>query len=238
MSGIQVLSKAQHQSKGWKPQQGYLFAAQDSVAALGAVELTKAALSLPIALVKQEGQFVPVALLGVQSGKNQLVSPEGRWLTGYIPALYRCYPFRLAKLSEAQLALCVYEQSIVDNAPGVAPFFGEDTELSKATAQKRDLAVRLARETQKSIQLFAQLDSYQLIQPWPLTLASKENRFRLEGIYRIDEAALGKLPAEVLQKLMQSGALAIAYCQLLSMQNIQSLVSMVRPSDLPVTSKA
>jgi hypothetical protein len=39
----------------------------------------------------------------------------------------------------------------------------------------------------------------------------------------VDEKALNQLSAEALQALQQSGALQLCYCQLLSMQHLQTL---------------
>jgi len=43
------------------------------------------------------------------------------------------------------------------------------------------------------------------------------------GLFRIDEAALNQLPAEAFMELRDAGALLCAYCQLLSMQHLQTL---------------
>jgi len=45
----------------------------------------------------------------------------------------------------------------------------------------------------------------------------------VEGLFRIDEAALNQLPADAFMELRDSGALVLAYCQLLSMQHLPVL---------------
>ncbi len=45
----------------------------------------------------------------------------------------------------------------------------------------------------------------------------------MEGLFRIDEAALNQLPAEAPIELRNTGALLCAYCQLLSIQHLQTL---------------
>jgi hypothetical protein len=62
-----------------------------------------------------------------------------------------------------------------------------------------------------------------LIQPWPLTVKTDEGEQQVEGIYRIDEAALNTLTAESLAEVRDAGGLTIAFCQLLSMQNLGAM---------------
>ena len=46
---------------------------------------------------------------------------------------------------------------------------------------------------------------------------------QVEGLFRIDEAALNALPADALAEVRDANALALAYCQLLSQQRLQAL---------------
>ncbi len=67
------------------------------------------------------------------------------------------------------------------------------------------------------------MHKHQLIQPWPIKLQTTAGEQAVEGLFRIDEAALNQLPAEALIELRNTGALLCAYCQLLSMQHLQTL---------------
>ena len=80
MPTFQAISSTTHADKRWKRYDSYAFAAHDALAPLVAQELPRAVLHLPIAFVAQDGQFTPVAVLGIQPGQNLFVAPEGRWL--------------------------------------------------------------------------------------------------------------------------------------------------------------
>jgi hypothetical protein len=66
------------------------------------------------------------------------------------------------------------------------------------------------------------LQKHQLIQHWPIKLQTTAGEQAVEGLFRIDETALNQLPAEALLELRNTGALLCAYCQLLSMQHLQT----------------
>ena len=86
------------------------------------------------------------------------------------------------------------------------------------------MASRLATQ-----RICAVLQEHQLIQPWPIRLnqdsgsAGGSQGRNIEGLFRIDEAALNKLDAAALYAVQQAGGLPLIYCQLLSMQHLPSL---------------
>lgn len=67
------------------------------------------------------------------------------------------------------------------------------------------------------------LQRHGLIKPWALKVQSDEGEKLLGGLYQTDEEALNRVPAEALVELRNSGALVLAYCQLISMQHVQVL---------------
>ena len=66
----------------------------------------------------------------------------------------------------------------------------------------------------------AALAEARLIQPWPLTVKHGNQQVAVNGLHRIDEAALNALDGDTFLKLRKSSSLVLAYAQLISMQNI------------------
>jgi SapC len=62
----------------------------------------------------------------------------------------------------------------------------------------------------------AALVDARLIKPWPLTLAVGNQPVKVEGLSRVDEAALNALDDAAFIKLRKASALVIAHGQLLS----------------------
>lgn len=223
MPTFQAISSTTHADKRWKRYDSYAFAAHDALAPLVAQELPRAVLYLPIAFVAQDGQFTPVAVLGIQPGQNLFVAPEGRWLAAYTPAAYRAHPFALANLPDGQQVLAFDTDSgLLTEAEG-EPFFDADGRPSQAVQDILAFLTQVQTNRELTQRICKALDDHQLLQPWPIVVHGDGGERQVEGLYRIDEAALNGLAAEALKALQQAGALPMVYSQLLSMQHLPLL---------------
>lgn len=223
MADFQPINYERHGLKRWQSYSSYTFAAGEAVCALVAQEFPKAALAMPIGFVVDGEGFTPVAVMGLTSGQNLYVAADGRWLSSYIPAPYRGYPFRLGETEQNDQVLCVDEASGLLSDTLGTPFFNEDQSPEKGVLEMLDFFVAVESNRALTRQACAVLNKHQLIQPWVITVQDQENEQQVEGLFRIDEAALNALPAEALAEVRDANALALAYCQLLSMQHLQAL---------------
>lgn len=223
MTQLTVISREQHAAKRWKRYTSYSFAATDTVAPLVAQELPRACLSLPVGFVKVEDRFQLVAVQGLQSGQNLWVAPDGRWLGNYVPAAYRSYPFVLANAGEDRRVLCVREESGLVNETDGEPFFDEDGQAAKPVKDVLAFLEQVSANAQLTARMCRLLDEHGLIQPWSVKLRAEDAERTMQGLFRVDEAALNALPMEALDALHKGGVLPMIYCQLLSMQHLQRL---------------
>lgn len=223
MATRHVVSKERHAHKRWKPYTSYAFAAADAITPLVVQELPKAALAFPVAFALDGDAFVPVAVQGIQSGQNLLVGADGRWLASYVPATYRGYPFTLANTTDDQKVLCILESDDVLSDTEGEPFFDAEGEPATRLLGVIDFLKQVATNREATRRLCAVLQQHDLIQPWPITLKTESGDKTVQGLHRIDEAALNQLPTDVLQAVRDAGALPVAYCQLLSMQHFPKL---------------
>ena len=223
----QAISRERHGEQRWQRPAHYAFAAGDALVPLTAAELPKAVLSLPLAFIEQAGAFVPVAVLGLQPGSNLFVTPDQRWAGNYIPAAFRSYPFRLAPTGDGQQALCIDEASgLVTSgldSPAGERFFDEDGQPAQAVRDMLNFLHQIEQSRLATAAACAALHQHGLIRPWPITVKTDAGEQQVAGLYQTDEAALGQLPGDALHQLAQAGALAVAYCQLLSMQHLPAL---------------
>jgi hypothetical protein len=211
-----------HADRRWQRHSGYAFTAKDAIAPLVVQELQKAILSLPIAFVPQAESYLLVAVLGLADGKNLYFAPDGRWVGGYVPAAFRGYPFALANTEDGQQVLCIDEDSGLIGTEGEA-FFNEDGTPSQAVSDVLNFLSQVGNNRIATQRLCGLLQKHQLFQPWPIKVHGEAGEQIVKGLYRIDEAALNQLPAEAFMELRDSGALVLAYCQLLSMQHLPLL---------------
>lgn len=223
MPPFQAISRTAHATRRWKRYSNYAFAAPDALAPLVAQELPRATMHLPIGFTLQGGAYALVAVLGLEPGHSLFVAPDGRWTGGYVPAVYRGYPFQLAQTPEGQQVLAIDEGcGLVNDSEGEL-FFDPQGKPSKAVQDVLGFLQRIHASRQQTQRMCQALAEHQLFQPWPITVQSAAGERQVEGLYRIDEAALNALSPEAFEAVRQAGALPMVYCQLLSMQHLPLL---------------
>jgi hypothetical protein len=185
-------------------------------------ELAKACMSLPIAFIQQNDVFVLHAVQGLAPGRNLFVV-NGTWVAPYTPAVYRGYPFALAKGEDNQLHLCVDMDSGLVDADGDQPFFDDTGEAAQPVKDALNFLQQIHRNRAVTKRVCAALAAEDLFQPWPLKVQGPEGERTIDGLFRIDEARLNSLEPDALARVQKAGGLPVAYCQLLSMSNIQTL---------------
>ncbi len=228
MPNYHVISRERHGGRRWQRTSGYAFAAQEATVPLVAAELPKAVMSLPLAFTEQADGYVPAAILSLLPGKNLFVSQSGCWAGDYVPAAIRGYPFRLATAEDGRQVLCIDEESgLLTDGPAGERFFAEDGKPDQAVLAVLNFLTQVEQNRQRTATACAALKKHALIQPWPISLKTESGEQSVTGLFRVDEAALNRLPADALLELSQSGALPVAYCQLLSMQHLPLLGQLI-----------
>ena len=89
-------------------------------------EFTAAAPHLPIVFVPGAGAPAACFLVGLRSGRNALVSPEGNWRGDYAPAYLRRYPFVLGEVEGADPLVCIDAAFAPREAPEGEALFTEE----------------------------------------------------------------------------------------------------------------
>jgi hypothetical protein len=226
MAAFKLITPEAFGERRWRRFTDVGFAARDILSTLVLPELPRAMLHMPVALTPHGEGYVPAALQGLDKDENLFVGASGRWLGGYMPAAYRAYPFAFTDAGDGRRLLCFDEDSgLLTDGEGEA-FFDESGEASEVVRGVVDFLSKLSAARTRSRQCCDLLARHELIVPWParVTVAGRERV--LNGLYRIDEAALQTLPADALAELRDGGALPLIYCQLLSMQNLGRLVQL------------
>jgi len=223
MTDYHAITRERHGHQHWLKPSGHRFAGGDALCLLVAQELPKAMLCLPIGFIVEGEQFLPVAVQGLTRGQNLLVAADGRWLTSYIPAHYRGYPFLMAPTEQGEQVLCIDEASGLLCDSGGEPFFNEDGTPAKSVLEILAFFNQIEANRQLTRRICAVLQQHGLIQPWLITVHGEQGEQQVEGLFRIDESVLNALTAESLSEVRTVGGLTVAYCQLLSMQHLSTL---------------
>lgn len=219
MAEIKTITAREFAGKAWKNPGSFRFAAKRSLLPIVAAELAQVVPAYPLAFVKHEQSWRIGVLASLLPDQNLLITPEGKWLGGYIPAVLRAYPFRLMRTSaggEAVLGIVNDAEWLAASGEG-QPFFAEDGKQPSPAIQEVLTflqGMEASREsTQKAVDVLAAAD---LLVQWDLRVNVAEVEKSVEGLFRIDEQALNKLPADKLASLRDAGGLTLAYGQLFS----------------------
>ena len=230
MPNFVPVTKTEFADKHWQRNADFNFASQDAICPLVAQELHKAALCLPIAFSFINEKPTLVAVQGIKAGCNVLVDKNGKWIGKYIPAAYRGYPFLLANTEEGKQILCFDQDSGLLSPEGEG-FFADNGEITEAIKRLMDFLTMVHTDRLGTENVCDLLHRKKLIQPWPIKLRGDGGDIPVEGLYRIDEAALNAMDKDDFNVIRQAGALPLIYCQLLSMQHLPAFVRLTMQLD-------
>lgn len=230
MSNYEILDGTQHSQLRLRPLDGYSFASRQHLVSLVLHEFGIASAHYPIVFVKaaEEGKFMPVALLGLEMGKNLFVDASGQWRRGvYVPAAFRRYPFALVQTGVVEgavnLSVCIDLESRFLGTEEGHKLFDEQGSPTQTLEKIREFLKELA-VSEKMVEEFSrQIVELDLLVPGDLRIRDGEKFRQYDGCYVIDENRLDQLTDEHLVLLRQKGYLAPVYAHLFSLLRLQSL---------------
>jgi hypothetical protein len=215
-----------HTSKWWQAPSSYSWAARDTVVPLVGSELIRAALHLPITFMRSGDALMPFAIVGLEPGVNLFVAHDGTWSGSYVPAALRSRPFALLPLPDGRRLLCVDEEAGrvgAEQGSSGHPFFSGEGKLYASLQKFTDFLVAVEESRQSTRKACHALESHALLVPWDIELKTDTGTRRLEGLFRADEAKLNGLSDEHFLDLRRTGAIPLAYSQMLASQHLQIL---------------
>jgi SapC len=171
-----------------------------------------------------EGQFQPLALLGLQEGQNLFLGPQG-WTVRYVPLAMQRAPFVIG-VAEDELRMLVDMSSprISTGADGEAVFLpqGGNTEyLENANSFLKALHQGL----QATPDFVQALVAHDLLEPFVLEVERPDGtQGRLVGLHTIHEERLTGLDAKTIGLLHEAEYLQPIYMALASMSNLHTLI--------------
>lgn len=206
----------------------YFFASSCQTSILAAVEMGQAIKEFPVVFVKDNDNYLPAAIFGLQQNQNLFVDETGQWTAGYIPAFIRRYPFvpALGQTDDDSMTICIDEEAECVNHDRGEPLFfdGRNSALLERTIQ---FLQDFKAQTDATIVLVKQLADAGLLSEKTATLKLNEgSSFNLTGFFTVDTEKLSTLAPETVYSLFQSGSLHLAYLHLTSLDNWDKLLGL------------
>ncbi len=222
------VTKQRHAGKKIMPLKSYHFAAGSYLVSLLTTEFNKAASAYPIVFVKDGDALNPFALLGLTQGENLFVGENGRWLTHYIPAVIRRYPFVLGRSEGSNdLMICIDDESGLLSDTEGDPLFDDQGEPGATLNKARDYLIELQRFSEMTHHFSKELSRLELLSPLKMQLTNTDGALiKIEGVHAVNETQLNELPDETFLELRKRGALGLIYAHLVSLTQIERLVRM------------
>jgi len=180
----------------------------------------------------QDGQFLTVALLGLEKGEN-LFLDEGRWISRYVPASHSRGPFYLGVRETEELQtgreLAVHidlddaRVGTVEGEPLFREHGGNSAYLDHVTSRLHLIHEGLA----VAPQMLAAFDELGLIQPIDAEVQLDDGTcYHLRSMLTIGMKQFQALPSDALERLHRSGFLAPAVFIRSSLPNLNRLVEL------------
>ena len=202
-----------------------------------ASEITLAAGEFPIifSATAAEGEYIPLAVMGLKDGENLLLDEKNLLTTRYVPAFIRRYPFVLGgNQSEEMMALCIDADSkcfVRDGSDGLPLFTdaGEQTEqLQEVVEFLKDYQFR-AEMTRAFVK---HLHDLQLLEPMSasITLAGKDKEpvnLNVSGFFVVNREKLKAISDESALELFKKDGLELIYAHLQSLSNMNRLIDIM-----------
>ena len=253
----QILHLEQHKNFAFKHSNDYSFAKQTIFVPIVLAEIHKVAIELPMFFVANENNatnnetnaentenvdnknYTLIALLSLQNNLNIMINKAGKWNGQYVPATLRSFPFALATISQKDnddniknsLTLCIEKSYLIppELVETNANFkqniiFDENKNLNEQITKILDFLQQTEISKQQTKNVIEILKKHNLIIPY----TNNNPALKLNDLFCIDEKRFNELSAEALKELQNCGGLYLCYSQIVSMNNIDKLLYLLK----------
>lgn len=231
-NNIQPLSSEAH--RNWSVLiEDYSFASHLISVPVLATEIPFAAAEYPIifSATANEGEYIPLAIVGLKEGENLMLDEKNQFTARYIPAFIRRYPFVLGgdKATDT-MALCIDADSTAvskDGSKGRKLFEenGEQTaHLKEVVEFLKDYQYR-AEMTKVFCKRLHELD---LLEPMQANITFKgrdDANLNLTGFYVVKREKLKALSDADALDLFKKDGLELIYSHIQSLANLNQLIT-------------
>lgn len=181
-----------------------------------------------------QGEGVPLALVGLQEGQNLFIDETGQWKqSAYIPAYVRRYPFLLARLTEdADLLSLVLDDTAGAIAPdGAEKLFDADKQATEAVKGILQFCEQFEQAVTRTKSFMEEVNKLGLLMDGQAQLQApgQPEPARFSGFKMIDEQKLQNIRGDQARKMVQNGMMGLVYAHLFSLSQMRELFAIINP---------
>ncbi|MFO1388937.1 SapC family protein [Cellvibrio sp.] len=200
-----------------------------------ASEISVAAAEFPIIFSKTnvEGEYVPLAVMGLKEEQNLLLNEKNTLITRYVPAFVRRYPFILGGSEGADvMALCIDEGSsavVQDGSRGERLFKEDGTNSDFLNA-----VIEFQKDYQSHAPLTRnfskKLHDLGLLEPMAANISFKgkeEVKLNLGGFFVVKRENLKAISDEEALDLFKKDGMELIYAHMNSLSNFNRLIDIM-----------
>lgn len=217
-----AVSREHHGLRRWRRYDNYAFAREIHIIDIALAETAKVASAMPIVFVGPPEALEPRALMGLEPGNNSFVGSDSQWHGAYVPALLRVHPFKFLSTGQ-ELVFCIDEASITDEAGEL--FFDEAGALTSATQHVVSFLQQLEVSRQAAKLAASALARLGLIRPISPEVVPGLAAHHAAALLGVDAQALAALSDREFASLRATGAIQLAYHQMLSLEQWPALLA-------------
>ncbi|WP_295719690.1 SapC family protein [uncultured Halovibrio sp.] len=221
---VTVLDPERHGSLRLLQSTDFSFARDRIMVPVWGQEIPHAARFFPVVFMPRDDQWIPIALMGLEEGRNPFVSSRGKWLADYIPAVLRAHPFYSVESGQGEPVL-----GIEENDPSLTedmtleerslPLFEADGTPSELTHTALSVLQQIRGQQEHTWKAMRILERLDLLAPW----VPRSGERGSSQLYAVDETAIKNLDDERFLELREPGVLALIYAHLVSLRQFHSL---------------
>jgi len=174
---------------------------------------------------------VPLALVGLQEGKNLFVGEDGQWKAGaYVPAYIRRHPFMLARLQpEAEVLSLVFDDSWgLVTADATDKLFA-DGDSAKVPSELTKNILTFCEQFEQAIartkSFMDEVGKLGLLMEGQAQIQNPgmEQPATFAGFKMVDEKKLQNIRGDQARKMVQNGMMGLLYAHLFSLSQMREL---------------
>jgi hypothetical protein len=216
-----ALNSDVHQSLRLQPVDDLTFTSDSTAVPIVVGEFVDIARQNPIAFLRLDnGDIMPVALLGLPDGSNLYLDENGKWDAPYVPAFVRRYPFVFAETGENQLTLCIDRDFEGFNESEGQPLFEAQREPGDVVKDALELLNEYQRQHALTQLFVKRLDELGILMEANANAQLNGRSFTLQNLLVVDENKFRAISETVLKDWFASGELGLIYAHLMSLGNL------------------